>query len=78
MFQAIPRLDINISQTPLMCYYKSKESFLFYHFNQNKLHHNQEFPKQKQCNIHLNKILQKFSTALPSSSVAKHKIIKYK
>ena len=49
MFQAIPRLDINISQTPLMCYYKSKESFLFYHFNQNKLHHNQEFPKQKQC-----------------------------
>jgi hypothetical protein len=49
MFQAIPRLDINRSQTPLMCYYKSKESFLFYHFDQNKLHHNQELPKQNKC-----------------------------
>jgi len=26
--------------------------------------------------IHLNKVLQKFSTALPSSSVAKHKLLR--
>ena len=27
-------------------------------------------------NIHLNKVLQKFSTARPSSSVAKHKLLR--
>ena len=27
-------------------------------------------------NVHLNKVLQKFSTARPSSSVAKHKLLR--